>query len=296
MQNSDYLHKLARSIAHNENRDWACYFRRLGILPAILMQKMGFNKLVRVPVFYGDKMHVITDEIVSRQLIAFGFSEPEIIALMLTKLQEGDTFVDVGTHYGFEAMVGSKVVGKSGRVVAFEPNPGSFKIARMNLTGDNVSLNNLAVGDYEGVVNMNAYDIYSSAMNSVTNDSSFVDNPWVRSKEGKVIEVKLTTLDVFLNDRTRPVNFIKCDVEGFEVNVIKGALKVITKDKPLIVLESDYRPDGKTTGRLQGLISLMETLDYSPYDFDFKNGALIIGRIGMVIVGHPNVLFMPNNN
>jgi len=193
-------------------------------------------------------------------------------------------------------MVGSQIVGKTGRVVAFEPNPNSFKIARMNLTGDNVSLNNLAVGDYEGVVNMNAYDIYSSAMNSVTSNTGFVDNPWVRSKEGKVIEVALTTLDVFLNDRTRPVNFIKCDVEGFEVNVIKGAVKVITKDKPLIVLESDYRPDGKPTGRLESLISLMESIDYSPYDFDFKNGDLTVARTGKLIVGHPNVLFMPKNN
>jgi len=86
MKNIDYLHKLSRSMAHNENRDLACYLRRLGILPVILIQKMGFNRLVKVPVFYGDKMHVVTDEIVSRQLIAFGFSEPEIIALMLTKL------------------------------------------------------------------------------------------------------------------------------------------------------------------------------------------------------------------
>jgi FkbM family methyltransferase len=239
-------------------------------------------------------MHVVTDEIVSRQLIAFGFSEPEIIALMLTRLKEGDTFVDVGTHYGFEAMVGSKIVGKTGSVIAFEPNPSSFKIAQLNLTGDNVSLNNLAVGDYEGVVNMNAYDIYSSAMNSVTSNSNFIDNPWVRSKEGKVIEVKLVTLDAFLNDRIKPVNFIKCDVEGFEVNVIKGAANLIAKDKPLIVLESDFRSDGKTTERLQGLISLMKNFDYLPYDFDFKNGALTIDRIGTVIVGHPNVLFMPD--
>lgn len=294
MQNVDYLNKLSQSIEHNEKRDLTCYLRRLNILPAILMQKMGLNKLVKVPVFCGDKMHVVTDEIVSRQLISFGYSEPEIIALMLTKLKDGDTFVDVGTHYGFEAMVGSKIVGKADSVIAFEPNPTSFKIAKMNLKADNISLNNLAVGDYEGVVNMNAYDIYSSAMNSVTSNTDFVDNPWVRSKDGKVIEMKLTTLDVFLNNRTKPVNFIKCDVEGFEVNVIKGAATLIATDRPLIVLESDFRSDGKTTERLQGLISLMATFNYSPYDFDFKNGALIIDKIGSVIVGHPNVLFMPN--
>lgn len=98
-------------------------------------------------------------------------------------------------------------------------------------------------------------------------------------------------MDSILKDRPKSVNFIKCDVEGFEIEVIKGALNIIHEDKPLIVLEAEM-PDTKTpTDRSLELVAYMKSLDYLAYNFDLINNNLKIERLGSFTVNHANILF-----
>ncbi|MDB5131328.1 MAG: putative methyltransferase, partial [Mucilaginibacter sp.] len=179
-----------------------------------MMQKLNMNKEVMVPLFFGERMKVVSGETVSSGLIAFGYTEVALTALMLNEITEGKSVIDIGAHYGYEAMLAAKLVGNSGTVVSFEPNPYSYSLALKNLSGKNCKLYNYAVGSYNGLAKMNNNNVANSAFNSVVNDDL----------ADRIIEVPMVTLDSILKDRPKAVDFIKCDVEGFEIEVIKGAL------------------------------------------------------------------------
>jgi FkbM family methyltransferase len=172
-----------------------------------------------VPLFFGKKMKVVTGEIVSSNLIVFGYTEIALTGLMIQNLNKGDCFVDVGSHFGYEAMLAIELVRDGGYIYSFESNPNSFKIAAKNVRGKNVNVYNSAVGSYDGTAMMLNNDIRNSAFNSVVSGQS----------TGNTIEVQMSTLDDTLRIRARQLNFVKCDVEGSEIDVLKGALNIISK-------------------------------------------------------------------
>jgi FkbM family methyltransferase len=87
-------------------------------------------------------------------------SEREAIEAALCTLQPGDTFLDVGSHYGIYSVLASKLVGPAGRVIAVEPHPESLQVLRANLALNgcgNVEALNAAFSDSSGPIAM-AYD------------------------------------------------------------------------------------------------------------------------------------------
>ena len=285
MEQNNLFKELLRDIKRNNNGGFSCYLRRIGLFRAIVLQKMKKNVLISVPLFFNKKMNVITGETVSRNLIAFGYTEVALTALMLKNLFDGDIFVDIGTHYGYEALLASEIVGTNGQVYSFEPNPTSFSIAEKNLKLPNCILYNYAVGDYNGIAKIESKDIEQSAFNSIVDK----ETPSVKS-----IEIKIVTLDDIMKNRKNAVKFIKCDVEGFEMQVLKGARQLIDEDRPLLVLEADMPINGKPSERAIQLQNYMATIGYIAYNFDLVDGNLKIETLGSFSVEHANVLFKPN--
>ncbi len=116
-----------------------------------MLQRLGFHVETSVPLFFSARMRVVTGETVSSALLAFGYSEVAVTILMLSLLSEGDTMVDVGTHFGYEALLGSHLVGSTGQVICFEPSPRAFAIASKNLGHlKQVSLYKVAIADSIG--------------------------------------------------------------------------------------------------------------------------------------------------
>ena len=80
-------------------------------------------------------------------------SERDAIEAALCTLKAGDTFLDVGCHYGIFSVLASKMVGPAGRVIAVEPHPESLEILKGNLAlnrCENVQILNLAFSDTTG--------------------------------------------------------------------------------------------------------------------------------------------------
>jgi FkbM family methyltransferase len=287
MGNLKYYQKLIRSIKHNNNGDVLCYLRRLPILYAIFLQKLKINRVVTIPLFFNTKMHVVTGEAVSGGLISFGYSEIALSALIIELLGPGSSFVDVGTHYGYEALLASELVGETGNIISFEPNPFSYSIANRNLQkNNNIILHNYAVGSYDGKAKMRDNDLSKSAFNNVIIDDF----------TGKVIQVQIVKLDSILKERKYNVSFIKVDVEGLEMEVIKGAVEMIKLDKPYIVLEADMPENGRPSKRAYELQEFMKSLNYKACSFDFQDDILHIDELGKFPTYHANILFMPYEN
>jgi len=144
------------------------------------------------------------------------------------------TFIDVGSHIGYYSFLASKLVGKRGTVISFEPNEYNFnELARY--IKDNKAINirafQLALSNQESDANF-FINPYNDGGHSLT---EFVDYDLPYSS----IKVRTITLDAFLQ-RNYPflkIDFIKIDVEGHEIEVLKGMLKTLQKDKASIIVE-----------------------------------------------------------
>lgn len=130
-------------------------------------------------------------------------------------LKEGDLVLDLGANIGAFAVLASKIVGKDGKVIAVEPNSADYGMLVQNIQRNNcqnITPVNLGVG--KGVEKKEA---------------NFM---------GRTFTCKLDTLDSILDDlgiHTR-INFIKVDIEGYEVDVISKSITIF-KDADVISIE-----------------------------------------------------------
>ncbi|MBF0153157.1 MAG: FkbM family methyltransferase [Magnetococcales bacterium] len=278
--------ELQRWYRQNMQGGWQVVWRRRPVWSAQLAQKMGFQLETNAPLFFGDTMRVYTREGVSAGLLTFGYTEVALTALMLIVVGRDQAVVDIGTHFGYVGLLASRLVGPGGKVDCFEPNPLSLEMARKNLRGiPHVDIHEKAVSDRPGQVFL--------AMSRSINDSSLCKISAAGEQTGNRA-VEATTLDRMFSTRSRPVDFLKCDAEGSELNILKGADAVLKRaDRPMLVLEGDMpSAQGELSSRTMELLDHLKGYGYHGLVFDF-DGELHVGAPGSFPVHHANVLCLP---
>ena len=138
--------------------------------------------------------------------------------------REGDIFVDVGAAFGIYTILGSKRVGLRGKVVAIESQPNNFEMLTHN-----IKLNKLT-----NVIPLN-YAVYSkeTKLKLYSNYSVMPQRTEEKNKE-KFVEVNADTLDNLLQQNgISEINWIKIDVEGAELEVLKELTMCYLKVKSL---------------------------------------------------------------
>jgi FkbM family methyltransferase len=151
--------------------------------------------------------------------------EPGLVRHLSDRLRPGDVFVDVGAHIGLFSVLAAQLVGRSGRVVAFEPYPESRKrlrrLADRNGLGERIEIVAAALSDHAAAA-APLYMTDDSVLSTLDPDHSPMCN---REGFGRSIPVEVTTLDGWLAARPdlQPrLAAIKIDVEGHEGRVIAG--------------------------------------------------------------------------
>jgi FkbM family methyltransferase len=164
-----------------------------------------------------------------------GDYEPEVRLLTSQLLRPGDVAFDVGANFGWFTDFFSRCVGSKGKVYAFEPNPSEFGKLSNNLELNdwrNVALFQTALGDREGDINFYVPKSYASAFASALPD--FASS----SMKMNIITVPMTTLDDFCKrEHIERLDFIKCDVEGYEFSLFKHGLSALRSLKPIVLAE-----------------------------------------------------------
>ncbi|HWI19734.1 MAG TPA: FkbM family methyltransferase [Vicinamibacterales bacterium] len=163
------------------------------------------------------------------------------LSLFRDYCRPGDTVADVGANIGEVSIVLSRGVGPHGRVFAFEPHPRIFRFLTGNLSLNgcaNVTARNLALGAELGTVRMS--DDRRDDMNRVTQSGA--------------IEVPCSTLDAELPDG--PIAFLKIDVEGFELSVLRGAQLALARTACVNceLIDEHCRRNGHGMGDVIGLL------------------------------------------
>lgn len=166
----------------------------------------------------------------SKDSIVYSFLVEQYSYDNIVKAKEGDVVFDVGAYVGDTALWFSRSVGHRGKVYAFEPEPENFKKLKLNLERNrtqNIVPLQLALSDDEGEMIISGGGGGATVANDVNG-----------------IPVMVTTIDKFVEDNniTR-VDFIKMDVEGHELNVLKGAAETIKTFKPSLALSAYHCGD-----------------------------------------------------
>jgi FkbM family methyltransferase len=169
----------------------------------------------------------------SHTTYALGAYEEEFIDVLRQHVHPGDTCIDVGGHLGYYCMIMSRLVGPKGRVITFEPVPEN----KAALFG-NVSLNRLTNVEVVGVA-LGAHDGEISLVCPESETLSFHPSAAAYDVKGKqcTISVRSETLDSFLGRKKYRPSVIKIDVEGAELDVLRGAAETLRKIRPTILLE-----------------------------------------------------------
>lgn len=153
-----------------------------------------------------------------------GSYEPYKTRAFQANLKEGDIVVDVGAHVGYYSALASLTVGDRGRVFSFEPRPlniGFFK--------DHVRVNALKnITLYEGAISVNSGEATFNT-NTGTGTGHL-------SEQGH-LKVKTYCLDDLVEAGEIPrLDFLKIDVEGGEIDVLKGSRNTIVHNRPRMLL------------------------------------------------------------
>ena len=131
-------------------------------------------------------------------------------------------FIDIGANIGQTSMNLSKKLGKiAHKIYAFEPIPSTYEKLKYNILLNNFSsieIFNIALGNEEDIMKMEMSCPTNSGGFKMTPKNSIIKNEWVQ-----VLQKKLD--DFYKLDN--PIQFIKIDVEGYEIEVLKGAEQII---------------------------------------------------------------------
>ena len=185
--------------------------------------------------------------------------EPATIATFLAAAElepDGFAFFDVGANVGLYAALCASLF-SPGRVVAFEPTPGTARVARKiaRVNGLDVHVEEAALGREPGSARL-----FLSAKSDASN--SLVEG--FKESTGTV-DVAVTTLDAHV-ERTGVVpSLLKIDVETFEPDVVAGALATLRDHRPRIVVEVLNRR-GHDHG--EELTAAMDGLGYRYFPID----------------------------
>ncbi len=158
------------------------------------------------------------------------YYQPDICRALETLLEPGDQYVDVGANVGMTALLARSRMGATGKGVAFEPNPRAF--ARLK---ENFELNGLT--NFELVPRAVA-DRESVQWLFVPSDEMLLGTLVPEKAEGTRVEVRTEPADRYVAafEAHKPT-LIKIDVEGYEVQVLRGIQSLLARPNVIVVTE-----------------------------------------------------------
>jgi FkbM family methyltransferase len=168
------------------------------------------------------------------ELLVAGTFETNEVAFVRSILQPGMTVLDLGAHHGLYTLLASKRVAPGGKVFAFEPSPRERRALRQHVLLNlcrNVTIQGLALGSENTRANLFVVEGSQTGCNSLRPPDVFcVTSP---------VRVRVIRLDDWLDSqRIDQVDFIKLDVEGAELDVLKGAERLLNRrPRPVILAE-----------------------------------------------------------
>ena len=205
--------------------------------------------------------------------------EENVIDVLAKYLKSSKCFVDVGAHIGYYTFLASKLM-SSGNVFSFEMDEINYRLLEKNFKlnkSKNAHIYNLAISDSTGVINY--------ARNSGQPDPTLSsEEKSLDIKNGESVSIKTVSLDDFFKNIDPKPDIIKIDVEGAEMQVLKGMKQLLKKEDIKIFLEVHPERLSEFGLSVKKVISFLMDRGYNVFEFqDFRkehegSGLSKIGR------------------
>jgi FkbM family methyltransferase len=234
------------------------------------------------------KMKLDLDEWIQQQIYFLGCFDPVGIRFIKNQLYEGEIFVDIGANVGLYSLVASRLVGKSGKVIAFEPASKSFLrlLKNISLNGiTNIIPERLAVIDKS-----TRADLYISGSQNMGMSSIYHHD----SETGISEKVEAISLDDYIEKKgISRISLIKIDIEGSEFLALKGMQKVLTIIRPKILVELKEETLKNSGYTEKDVISFLEKAGYSRFIIEEKGN--ISNDLNRQVKDYYNYVFLPES-
>ena len=170
-----------------------------------------------------------SDFVLSKTLYFTGVWEKEVTSLLRAITKEGTVFIDIGANIGYFTLLEARLVGKTGKVFAFEPDIDNYALLARNV----------ALNMYANIVLVN-----KAVTHEVNTANLFLDPEnsgnhklWASSKEQKQVSINTTSLDSFCESYNgcNP-SIVKMDIQGAEMAALRGMDKLIRTNLDLKII------------------------------------------------------------
>ena len=212
-----------------------CYLLRPW--PLRPLANWAIRQLLPAQVNFGEAVVVLNpDDPVVSGALHFGVYEKAETKFFQTACRKGMTFLDVGANIGYYTALAARAVGPTGKIIALEPDPESFKYLEQTIAAngtENVQAFPVAASDSSATL-----PLYISADNRGDN------RLYAPSESRQQVEVKAVATDALLaENKIDTVDLIKIDVQGYEPKVIAGLRNTIARS-PNLTLLTEFWPKG----------------------------------------------------
>lgn len=201
---------------------------------------------------YDLKILLFSKDLIDHKILFSGVYEKETNWVLENHINEGDVVVEAGANSGTETLLISRLVGRNGIVHAFEPLGSVAAKLRKN-----VELNALSNVKFIPEALGETIKVISFFVLPETHPNQDMGSKVISNAAGSEIKVQQVTLDSLKLSR---LDFLKMDVQGAELDILKGGIDTIATFKPKIFLEA-----GEGWSNIQELIHILDDLGYNAH-------------------------------
>ncbi|MDD5680572.1 MAG: FkbM family methyltransferase [Candidatus Omnitrophica bacterium] len=200
----------------------------------------------------------LRDSGISKALFVYGTREKDQMGIVKSVILPGMRVLDIGANIGYYVIMESRLIGSSGKIIAYEPSADNCALLKKNLELNNLSgkveLNEAAVSDKAGTARFYVSDKSNLHTLNPSASAKHTDN-----------HVEVKTADIYeIIGRNKDIGFIRMDIEGHEVEVLKRLGKAVTDFKvyPKVLFETHFP---KYNAEKHNICESLETLFHLGY-------------------------------
>jgi len=204
-----------------------------------LLELLNRGNLIKIQLRHDNDTYLyvdLHDEGISRDLLLYRQREVETTKAFKSYLELGQTVIDIGSNIGYYVLMEAAKVSSRGRVYAIEASPHNVEILRKNVEFNRykniVDIEFAAISDKSGTAKLHITN--RSNLHTLTRVPEM--DKYVKFKN--VFDIPAFTLDDFIKYKgieARSIDVIRMDIEGHEVNALKGMSKTLKKAGSLIL-------------------------------------------------------------